>query len=153
MVAPCTSYVYIYVLNVYIPFFFSCMFEILTNKMLDYKFNSFNNSVKWKIAKCPNGGIHTPSIYTTCEKGRRRDFPCVFCKVNARIACTECGVLCKQCRCTVFIQGDTPPDDYKEELKRKRMKRISERKSQRKIKYTKTKQGGVASSVWRNMFS
>ena len=43
-------------------------------------------------------------------------FPCSNCGSNANGACSECGILCKKCSCTYFIDGD---EYNKEEEERK----------------------------------
>jgi hypothetical protein len=95
--------------------------------------------VSWSLAKCPEGGIHTTSVMAKTIKGIiRRDFPCIICRANAQTCCTNCGILCAKCRCTVFI--DKPPENYATELAKRRavqIDKIRHRRQRRNIKRRK----------------
>ena len=79
------------------------------------------------------GGVKVSSI--SCKSNNpnrpRKDFPCSLCGSNANGACSECGIYCKKCICTYFIDGEAI---NKEEEERKLLAR---RKEQRELKKRK----------------
>ena len=85
------------------------------------------------INQCLNGGVRITSISckSTNESRPRKDFPCKNCGSNANGACSACGIYCKKCICTNFIDGEAI---NKEEEERKLLAR---RKEQRELKKRK----------------
>ena len=75
--------------------------------------------------------ITSISCKSTNNLRPRKDFPCKNCGSNANGACSSCGILCKKCICTYFIDGEAI---NKEEEERKLLAR---RKEQRELKKKK----------------
>ncbi len=75
------------------------------------------------------GGVKVSSI--SCKSNNpnrpRKDFPCSLCGSNANGACSLCGILCKKCICTYYIDGeemDKEEEQRKLDVRRKKQKEL-----------------------------